>query len=60
MKFEVSFDNEILGKGSRIMTLEEIKGYNLTAYTLARYCEQDYKKRRNGMWTVKRLEEDNA
>ena len=61
-KYEVGWDNEILGKGSRIVTLEELSRWNLVAYLLAKTISEsesgDDIILKNGMWTVRRYKEE--
>ena len=51
-KFIVKVENEILGNSEKIMTLDQIKGFNLVAYGLAVDVASDGKSRTSGMWTV--------
>ena len=51
-RYVVLVKNEILGNSTHLMTMEEIKNFNLCAYQLARKAENDNMDHTDGMWTV--------
>jgi hypothetical protein len=54
-KFSVKVTNEILGNSERIMTIKEIKKFNLVAIRLARLALKDSGTHSDGMWTVEKV-----
>jgi hypothetical protein len=52
-EFEVIVINQILGNSRRVLTLKEIKAYNLCAYQCALKASKDGGSHTEGMWTVK-------
>ena len=51
-RYVVVVKNEILGNSTHLMTMEEIKNFNLCAYKLAKMAEKDETEHTEGMWTV--------
>jgi hypothetical protein len=54
--FEVIVVNEILGNSSHIMSMKQIRNFNLCALACAVSAERDGKPHSIGMWTVRPLE----
>ena len=55
--FEVVITNEILGNASFIMSMEQLKRFNLCAWACAKESLKDSQPHTMGMWTVKPLRE---
>lgn len=58
-KYKVSYESNVLGNGSKIMTAAEIKEYNLAAYVCLQKVLQFGGKKQYGMWTVEEIDETN-
>ena len=54
MKYKVSYDNEILGSNTHIMTKKEIAYYNKCALILSDMVDIDNKPHSSGMWTIEK------
>jgi len=52
--FEVRVENDILGNSSHVMTLAEIKRFNLCAFECAKKVMRCGGEQRSGMWIVRR------
>lgn len=52
IRFKVTIKNEILGDSERIMTLNQIKNFNVGAYWLAQKSIKTGKSETDGMWTL--------
>lgn len=59
MMFEVIVTNDIVGNSTRIMSYEQIIGFNNVVKVLADKCKKDGCEHSYGMWTVKPYKESN-
>ena len=57
MQFKVKVKNKILGNSERVMSLDEIRNFNVCAYRCA-LAAKEKGTHTIGMWTVEKIEKD--